>query len=48
MKDSKEVSNMQWDFCERIYAPVPPTPSVSNEVEDLKVILVSWFGFWLD
>lgn len=47
MKDSREVSNIEWDFCERIYAPkADPQSALDNDgagtssaikKEDLKV-----------
>jgi len=46
IRDSKEVSNIEWDYCERIYAPDVPKPNHEKDAanvtkEDLKVRL-SW------
>lgn len=45
LRDSREVSNIEWDYCERIYAPAPlprssengATSSIVLTKDDLKV-----------
>jgi hypothetical protein len=43
LRDTQEVSNVEWDFCERIYAPqeIPESDGTEKNTikkEDLKVI----------
>jgi len=38
LKDSKEISNIEWDVCERIYAPVLKPKKELQKKADIKVI----------